>query len=73
MLAILFLMFGILFSVLLWKAVASGEILARGWGFNVRMYSRYDEPVRYWITFVTYLIIVIWMIGFAAISAFGVL
>ncbi len=59
MLAIIFLIFGILFSWLLHQAISTREIMARGWGFSIRSYSRDDEPVWYWVTFISYSICVI--------------
>ena len=56
MFGLLFLGLGIVFFWLISKALSSGEILARGWGFSTRIYSRDDEPIRYWVTFWSYLI-----------------
>lgn len=59
MFAVTFLILGILFSWLLYQAISTREILARGWGFSMRSYSRDDEPVWYWVTFISYSICVI--------------
>lgn len=54
MISIVFLFIAAIFVVLLYRAIRTGEILARGWGFETRVYSRDGEPIRYWVTFVSY-------------------
>jgi ribose/xylose/arabinose/galactoside ABC-type transport system permease subunit len=56
MLSIIFFFIAVPFVVLLYRAIRTGEILARGWGFETRVYSRDGEPIRYWVTFVSYAI-----------------
>ncbi len=56
MLSIIFFFIAVPFVVLLYPAIRTGEILARGWGFETRVYSRDGEPIRYWVTFVSYAI-----------------
>ncbi len=68
MFSLLFLALGILFLWLMYKDFPSREILARGWGFSTRTYSRDDEPIRYWITFWSYLICAVWSIAFAFLA-----
>lgn len=56
MFAMIFLAMGLLFSWLVYQAISTREILARGWGFSTRRYNRDSEPVWYWVTFTCYLI-----------------
>ena len=56
MFGLLFLTVGILFFWLIAKDFPARQILARGWGISTRIYSRDDEPIRYWVTFWSYLI-----------------
>ncbi len=67
MFAFIILIFGILFSWLLYQAISTREIMARGWGFSMRSYSRDDEPVWYWVTFISYSICVIASIAVAVL------
>ena len=55
MFSLLFLTLVIVFCWLMYKGYTSGEIIGRGWGFSTRLYSRDDEPVWYWVTFLSYL------------------
>jgi len=59
MLALAFMVAGIVFAVMVWKALASDEIMARGWGFEVRMYNRYDHPIWFWVTLVSYSVVAV--------------
>ena len=70
MIATLFLIIGILFFLLVLKAFSSREIAARGWGFSTRIYYRDSEPVRYWISLLSYLVIAVWTTVFAVMMAF---
>jgi len=54
MIATLFLLLGLLFSWMVYRALAEGELEARGWGFSTRIYSRDEEPIKYWVTFSCY-------------------
>lgn len=54
MFSIIFLVMCLVFSWLIYQAVTTREILARGWGFSTRTYSRDSDPIWYWITFVCY-------------------
>ncbi len=54
MFAIIFLVLGIVFSWLIYQAISEREILARGWGFSTRTYSRDDQPIWYWVTLTCY-------------------
>ena len=65
MFAIIFLAMGLLFFWLVYQASSTREILARGWGFNTRVYNRDREPVWYWVTFVSYLVCAIVATTFA--------
>ncbi|MBK6322516.1 hypothetical protein [Candidatus Aalborgicola defluviihabitans] len=65
MFAIIFLAFGVWFSWLVYQAISTREIVARGWGFNTRIYSRDNEPVWYWVTFTSYSICAVWATTFA--------
>ncbi len=56
MIAILFIILGIFFFMMVFNALSSEELKARGWGFSTRIYRRDDEPVMYWINFMSYLI-----------------
>ena len=59
MFAALFFALAVVFIWLLYNGYSSQEIMARGWGVQVRMYQRSSEPVMYWVTFCTYLVIVV--------------
>lgn len=54
MYATIFLLLGGVFFWLAFKGYSSGEIMARGWGVEVRIYRQADEPVRFWLTFWLY-------------------
>ncbi len=71
MIASLFLTIGVLFAVLVFKAFSSREILARGWGSSTRTYCRDEEPIKYWVTLISYLVIAAWTSTFGLIAAFG--
>ena len=71
MLASLFLIIGVVFFTLVLKAFFSREIRARGWGFSTRIHCRDSEPVSYWVTFVSYLVIAVWTTLFGLMAAFG--
>ena len=59
MIATVFLALAVVFIWLLYKGYSTQEIMARGWGSQVRIYQRSSEPIMYWITFWTYLVIVV--------------
>ena len=69
MIATLLLLTGILFFWLVYKAFSSREIEARDWGFSTRIYRRDSEPVRYWVSFASYLVIAVWTTVFAVMAA----
>jgi len=69
MIATLLLVTGILFFWLVFKAFSSREIEARGWGFSTRIYRRDSEPVMYWISLLSYLVIAVWTTVFAVMAA----
>jgi hypothetical protein len=56
MFATFFLVIGVLFFWLIFKGLSEQEIMGRGWGSNVRIYRRDNEPIRYWVTFGSYLV-----------------
>lgn len=56
MFAIFFFALAVVFIWLLFKGYSTQEIMARGWGIQVRIYRRSSEPIRYWVTFWTYLV-----------------
>jgi len=59
MIATLLLVTGILFFWLVLKAFTSWEIKTRGWGLRTRIYRRDSEPVRYWVSLSSYLVIAV--------------
>jgi ABC-type spermidine/putrescine transport system permease subunit I len=59
MMATLFFALGVVFIWLLFKGYATQEIMARGWGTQVRIYRRSSEPILYWATFWMYLVIAV--------------
>jgi hypothetical protein len=67
MIATIFLAIGILFFWMVFNAYSAQEIKGRGWGFSVRTYQRDNEPIWYWVTFLSYLVCAVWA------TAFGVL
>lgn len=69
MIATLLLVTGILFFWLVLKAFTSREIEARGWGFSTRIYHRDSEPVMYWVSCLSYLVIAVWTTVFAVMAA----
>lgn len=71
MFAAIFFMLAIVFGWLLLKGHATGEIMARGWGTQVRIYQRSSEPFMYWFTFILYLVIVGICVVVCVLSLFG--
>lgn len=71
MIAILLFVVGILFLWKAFKGLASREIEGRGWGFSTRIYRRDYEPVFYWITVSSYVVIFIWTTVFVVMAAIG--
>ena len=69
MIAILLMITGILFFVIVFKAFSSRELKARGWGFSTRIYRRDSEPIMYLINFISYLVIAVWTTVFAVLAA----
>jgi hypothetical protein len=69
MIAILFLIIGVLFFWMVFKAYSSREIKARGWGFSSRIYGRDNEPFMYWVNLSCYLVIAVWTTVFAVLAA----
>jgi len=69
MIAVLFLIVGISFFSIVFKAYSSRELKARGWGFSTRIYRRESEPIMYWISFISYLVIAVWTTVFAVLAA----
>jgi hypothetical protein len=70
MVACLFLAIGGLFSWMVFKAVSTRSIQGRGWGFGTRTYRRDGEPIRYWVTFASYLVCAVWATAFGLLAAF---
>ena len=71
MIAPMFLVLGLLLFVLVFKAFSTREIRARGWGFSARTYCRDDEPVMYWVTFASFLVLAIWTTVFGFMAVLG--
>ncbi|MCB1968763.1 MAG: hypothetical protein KDI64_22610 [Candidatus Accumulibacter sp.] len=69
MIAALFAVLGGVFFWMVFVAVRSREIKARGWGFSTRTYSRDSEPFWYWLTFSSYLVCAVWATSFAVLAA----
>lgn len=59
MIANFFFALGAVFIWLLFKGYSTQEIMARGWGIQVRIYRRSGEPIMYWATFWMYLVITV--------------
>jgi hypothetical protein len=59
MTATFFFALGAVFIWLLFKGYSTQEIMARGWGIQVRRYHRRSEPIMYWVTFWIYVVIAI--------------
>jgi hypothetical protein len=59
MVASIFFSLGLIFIWLLFKGYSTQEIMARGWGTQVRTYRRSSERIMYWVTFWMYLVIVV--------------
>lgn len=74
MVATLFFVLAVVFIWLLFKGHSDQEIMARGWGTQVRKYQRSSEPIMYWATFWMYLVIVVMCLAASsllALKAFG--
>lgn len=56
MLAFMFLTIGLVFFWLINRAISTREIIGRGWGTSTRTYDRDNDPIWYWVTFISYLI-----------------
>lgn len=69
MIPTLFLAIGILFFWLVFRAFSSQEITGRGWGIGIRVYRRDSEPIRYWVTFSSYLVCAVWATAFGVLAA----
>lgn len=54
MYSVLFLALFFVFTWLIVDGLQQGEIKAQGWWGRIRLYSRNDEPVMYWLTFAIY-------------------
>jgi hypothetical protein len=67
MYAVFFLVMGIVFCWLIYRAISTREIMGHGWGISTRTYSRDDQPIWYWVTFITYSICAVWAIVFAVL------
>ena len=65
------LLLGAFFAYRVFKAWTTGEIVAKGWGFQMRTYGREEEPVMFWMNFVTYVVIVVWTTAFGLMAIFG--
>ena len=64
MLALLFyFLLALVFVVLLYRGIRSGEVLAKGWFHKTQLISREDRPFMYWLTCAYYLICVICALG----------
>ena len=64
MIAPLLLLLGAFFAYRVFTAWTTGEIVAKGWGWQMRTYDREEEPVMFWMNFVTYVVIVVWTTAF---------
>ena len=54
--ALFFILLGVFLFGLVIRAVRSGEIPAKGYGFKMRLYERDGEPLLYWVNFGVYLV-----------------
>mgnify|MGYP000933223266 FL=1 len=70
MIAIIFFALGAVFTWLLFKGYSTQEIMARGWGTQVRIYRRDAEPIMYWFTFRLYPILVTVCTAVGLLAAF---
>ncbi|NLT51334.1 MAG: hypothetical protein GXX85_10490 [Ignavibacteria bacterium] len=70
MFAVIFIILGILFFFLVYNAYVTGEVKGRGWGFSIRTYRQYKEPIKFWITFVSYLAAAIAATTFGLLAAY---
>jgi len=68
-----FLSFGAYFFWMVFNAFSTQEIKGRGWGFSIRIYRRDSEPIKYWVTFFSYLICAVWTTLFGVLAAFKML
>jgi ABC-type spermidine/putrescine transport system permease subunit I len=73
MFATFFLAIGALFFWMVFKGFSDQEIKGRGWGFNVRIYRRDSEPIKYWVTFLSYLVCAVWSTVFGVLMALRML
>jgi hypothetical protein len=73
MFATLFLAIGAVFIWLLFKGYSTREIMARGWGTQVRIYQRDTEPIMYWVTFWMYVILAVLSTVIGILIAFEII
>lgn len=59
MIATFFFSLAVVFIWLMFNGYSNQEIMARGWGIQVRIYRRSSEPFKYWATFWMYLAIAV--------------
>ena len=73
MFATLFFVLDAIFIWLLFEGYSTQKIMARGWGIQPRIYERDSEPIMFWVTFWTYLIIVVVCTVIGILLAFNII
>ena len=58
-----YFLLALVFIVLLYRGISSGEVLAKGWFHKTQLISREDRPFMFWLTCTAYLICVICAVG----------
>jgi len=63
-----FFVFSLVFAWMVYQAMSTRKVMGRGWGNAIRYYSRDDEPVRFWVLTVTYIVIVVGALVFGVMA-----
>jgi hypothetical protein len=50
-------------------AYSSRELKARSWGFSTRIYKRDNEPIMYWMSFMSFLMAAVFATVFGVLAA----
>lgn len=56
---LMFAVLGMGFGWLLWQGLRNGEIMGQGWMGRIRYYQRDSEPVAFYVTALSYAVIVV--------------
>ncbi|HRF87454.1 MAG: hypothetical protein E6Q87_01940 [Cellvibrionales bacterium] len=65
-----FLVLFLVFTWLIVDGLKQGEIKAQGWWGRIRLYSRDNAPVMYWLTFAIYAVCAVVTFGLGIVLTF---